>query len=62
MTLHRPAIFFASETEKKTTEEMIEMVNESCRCPDPVVTTLEPFTRFWAAKTIINYLQKHPGG
>ncbi len=42
---------------------MIDIVNESERWPNPVVTTIEPFTRFWAAEDYHqDYLQKNPGG
>lgn len=62
-TSYRSAIFYANETEKKTAEEMIEIVNESERWSDPVVTTLEPLTRFWPAEEYHqDYLVKNPGG
>jgi peptide-methionine (S)-S-oxide reductase len=42
-------------------EEMIEIVNESGRWNDPVVTTLEPLTRFWLAEEYHQkYLDKNP--
>ena len=60
---YRSAIFFASEEEKKIAEEMIGVVNESERWPDPVVTTLEPLGRFWSAEDFHqDYLEKNPGG
>lgn len=62
-TSYRSAIFFVNEEEKTTAEEMIEIVNESGRWDDPVVTNLEPLTRFWPAEDYHqDYLQKHPGG
>ncbi|NCN52312.1 peptide-methionine (S)-S-oxide reductase MsrA [Candidatus Parcubacteria bacterium] len=62
-TSYRSAIFFQDEAEKKIAEEMIEIVNESGRWQDPVVTTLEPFTRFWPAEDYHqDYLQKNPDG
>ncbi len=62
-TSYRSAIFFAGEEEKKIAEEMIEIVNESERWPDPVVTALEPLTRFWPAESEHqDYLVKNPGG
>ena len=62
-TSYRSAIFYATEEEKEIAEEMIEIVNESGRWPDPVVTTLEPLTRFWAAEEYHqDYLDKNPGG
>jgi peptide-methionine (S)-S-oxide reductase len=60
---YRSAIFYADETEKATAEEMIDIVNVSKRWPDPVVTTLEPQTKFWLAEDYHqDYLIKHPGG
>ena len=62
-TSYRSAIFYANEEEKRTAEEMIEIVNESGRWESPVVTTLEPLTRFWPAEEYHqDYLQKHPDG
>jgi len=60
---YRSAIFFASKEEKHIAEEMIEIVNDSERWSDPVVTTLEPLDRFWAAEDYHqDYLEKNPGG
>lgn len=62
-TMYRSAIFYQNEEEKKTALEMIDIVNESERWPNPVVTSLEPFTRFWRAEEYHqDYLQKNPGG
>lgn len=44
-------------------EDFIKIVNDSKRWPGPVVTTLEPFTKFWKAEEYHqDYLQKNPGG
>ncbi len=62
-TSYRSAIFYQSEEEKKIAEEMIAIVNESGRWPDPVVTTIEQFMQFWQAENYHqDYLQKHPAG
>lgn len=62
-TSYRSAIFYANDEEKKIAEKMIDIVNESERWSDPVVTSLEPVTRFWPAETYHqDYLQKNPGG
>jgi peptide-methionine (S)-S-oxide reductase len=62
-TAYRSAIFVSDETEKEVAEEMIEIVNESGRWDDGVVTTVEPLVRFWAAEDYHqDYLQKNPGG
>ena len=60
---YRSAIFYANDEEKQIAEEMIDIVNESERWGDPVVTTLEPLTRFWAAEDYHqDYLVKNLGG
>lgn len=60
---YRSAIFYATDEERQSAEEMIEVVNESARWPEPVVTTLEPLTRFWPAEDYHqDYLVKNPGG
>lgn len=60
---YRSAIFYQDETEKTEAEDMIRIVNESGRWPDPVVTTIEPFTTFYQAEEHHqDYLQKNPGG
>jgi len=62
-TSYRSAIFYANDEEKQIAKEMIDVVNESARWSDPVVTTLEPLTRFWAAEDYHqDYLVKNPGG
>jgi peptide-methionine (S)-S-oxide reductase len=62
-TSYRSAIFYKDAEERKIAEEMIEIVNESERWNDPVVTSLEPFTRFYPAEEYHqDYLQKNPGG
>jgi peptide-methionine (S)-S-oxide reductase len=62
-TSYRSTIFYQNEIEKAEAEAFVELVNESERWEDPVVTTLEPFTRFWPAEEYHqDYLQKHPHG
>lgn len=62
-TSYRSAIFYANDEEKKVADEMIDIVNASGKWPDPVVTTLEPFTQFWPAEDYHqDYLQKNPSG
>ncbi len=62
-TSYRSAIFYQSESEKKEAQEFIEIVNESGKWPDPVVTTLEPFRAFYPAEDYHqDYLEKRPGG
>lgn len=60
---YRSAIFYQNEGEKKTAEEFIELVNQSKRWKDPVVTTLEEYIAFWNAEDYHqDYLRKNPGG
>jgi peptide-methionine (S)-S-oxide reductase len=62
-TSYRSAIFYGSDEEKNEAEDFIKIVNDSKRWPGPVVTTLEPFTKFWKAEEYHqDYLQKNPGG
>lgn len=62
-TSYRSVIFYANEEEKKEGERFIEIVNNSQRWPDVVVTTLEPLKEFYEAENYHqDYLQKNPGG
>ncbi|MBU0727653.1 peptide-methionine (S)-S-oxide reductase MsrA [Patescibacteria group bacterium] len=62
-TSYRSAIFYSSDDEKKEAEEFIKIVNKSGRWNSPVVTTLEPFTKFYIAEGYHqDYLQKDPRG
>lgn len=60
---YRSAIFFQNEEEKKQSEEMIELVDASNRWPSKIVTTLEPYSKFWPAEDYHqDYLVKNPNG
>lgn len=60
---YRSAIFFQNEEEKEIAKEIIEIVNQSGKWESKAVTTLEPFTKFWAAEgEHQDYLIKHPNG
>ena len=62
-TSYRSAIFYKNEDEKRIAEEMIQIVDDSARWPDPVITTIEPLTQFWGAEGYHqDYLVKNPGG
>ncbi len=62
-TSYRSAIFYANDAEKREAQDFITIVNTSKRWPNPVVTTLEPFTRFYPAEPYHqDYLQNNPGG
>ncbi len=60
---YRSAIFFQDQEEKETAGKVIKIVNDSGRWPAKVVTTLEPFTKFWPAEEEHqDYLVKRPNG
>lgn len=60
---YRSAIFYQNEAEKLEAEEMINIVNKSHRWDGEVVTTLEPYSKFWAAEPEHqDYLVKRPDG
>ena len=60
---YRSAIFIQNEEEQKTAEEVINIVNTSGRWQDPIVTALEPFSKFWPAEHgHQDYLLKNPNG
>lgn len=62
-TSYRSAIFYGNEEERKEAEDFIKIVNDSKRWKDPVVTTLEPLTKFYKAEDYHqDYLVKNPGG
>ena len=62
-TSYRSAIFYGSEEEKKEGENFINIVNNSKRWKDPVVTTLEPLGTFCKAESYHqDCLQKNKGG
>ena len=62
-TSYRSAIFYGTDEEKAIALEMIDIVNESGRWPNPVVTRLEPLGSFWPAEDYHqDYLEKNPGG
>jgi peptide-methionine (S)-S-oxide reductase len=62
-TSYRSAIFYQNDEELNEAKNFIDIVNKSGRWPNPVVTTLEPFTVFGRAEEYHqDYLQKNPGG
>lgn len=62
-TSYRSAIFYQNEEEKEIAGEVIDIVNASGRWDNKVATTLEPFTKSWAAEEYHqDYLVKNPNG
>jgi peptide-methionine (S)-S-oxide reductase len=60
---YRSAIFYQDDSELADAKEMILLVNASGNWPDPVVTSLEKFTKFWPAEVYHqDYLIKNPNG
>ncbi|MBL7711928.1 MAG: peptide-methionine (S)-S-oxide reductase MsrA [Chitinophagaceae bacterium] len=60
---YRSAIFFQNEAEKQTAKEIIDIVDKSGRWGGKVVTTLEPYSRFWPAEAYHqDYLLRNRGG
>jgi peptide-methionine (S)-S-oxide reductase len=60
---YRSAIFYQNEEEKQIAQEVIKMVDDSGKWPSKLVTTLEPYTKFWPAEDYHqNYLVKNPNG
>ncbi len=62
-TSYRSAVFYGNEEERAEAEKFIDIVNNSKRWKDLVVTTLEPLTKFYPAEEYHqDYLEKNPGG
>ena len=62
-TSYRSSIFYTSEEQKNTAEEVRERVDKSGKWKNPVVTEIVPASDFWSAEEYHqDYLEKHPGG
>lgn len=60
---YRSAIFYNSDAQKKTAEELIDVMNASGKWPGEIVTEIVPAGDFWDAEQEHQaYLQKHPNG
>lgn len=60
---YRSAIFYSSEAQKETAEELINEMNASGKWPGQIVTEVVPEGDFWNAEEEHQaYLQKYPGG
>lgn len=55
-TQYRSVIFYHNEEQKKISEAYIKQLTESKTFASPIVTTLEPFTKFYPAE---NYHQNY---
>ena len=60
---YRSAIFYQDDKEKQIAQEMIRIVEDSGLWQGKVVTSLEPYGKFWPAEAYHqDYLVKNPGG
>ena len=60
-TQYRSVIFYHSDAQKQTAEEIIREINESGALDDPVVTELTPMDTFYPAEDYHNnYYQSNP--
>jgi len=60
---YRSAIFYQDDEEKTIAEEVIQIVNDAGRWDSKVVTTLEPYSKFWPAEpNHQDYLVRNPNG
>ena len=60
---YRSVIFYTSEAQRRTAEEVKAKVDASGKWPKPLVTQIVPAQRFWPAEAYHqDYLVKHPHG
>jgi peptide-methionine (S)-S-oxide reductase len=60
---YRSTIFYQDNEEKEISQSFIKLVDESKRWGRKVVTTLEPFKKFWPAEPEHqDYLERVPNG
>jgi len=60
---YRSAIFYTSEAQKATAEEVIAKLNGSGKWPGDIVTEIVPASTFYPAETVHqDYLEKNPNG
>ena len=49
-TSYRSAIFYHSDEQKRVAEEVMAEITAAELYPNPIITQLEPFDKFWAAE------------
>ncbi len=49
-TQYRSAVFYHNDEEKKITQEVIDELTKAKKYSKPIVTTLEPATKFWVGE------------
>ena len=61
-TQYRSAIFYTDETQKQAAQEFINNLTSEKVFPEPIVTTLEPLTKFYEAEDYHkNYYERNSG-
>lgn len=61
-TQYRSAIFYHSAQQKQLAEHYKDAINESGAYPNPIVTTIEPYSTFYSAEVYHqNYYNANPG-
>jgi methionine-S-sulfoxide reductase len=62
-TQYRSVIFYHSPEQEKTAKEVIKKIESSKKWSKPIVTQLEPVSKFYPAEDYHqDYLKKNPGG
>ena len=62
-TQYRSTIFFVDESQKASAEAVKKSINDSGRWQRPVVTTIEPFKKWWTGEALHqDYLMRYPDG
>ena len=62
-TSYRSAIYYTTEAQRETAEDVMDEIAQSRRWPGKLVTELEPAGDFWEAETEHqDYLQHYPNG
>jgi methionine-S-sulfoxide reductase len=62
-TQYRSAIFYVDAAQRQTAEAVKAKADASKKWKKPVITTLEPFARWWKAEDYHqDYLVQHPNG
>jgi len=62
-TSYRSTIFIQNKEEHEIALDVIDIVNNSGKWELPIITTLEPFSKFWPAEpSHQDYLLKRPNG
>ncbi len=62
-TQYRSTIFVVDDAQKLTAEAVKLRVNQSGKWPRPLVTTIEPFKKWWTGEAYHqDYLVRQPGG